>query len=280
MQVEGLSRRQFLTALGVGAVTAGLALDALPGDAADLPGGEDSWSFAVASDPHLREDRPGELSGVDKFRKVLARLPALEPRPDFLLLLGDIHPEKLEPIVSELPVPVHAIMGNHEHKTHRELLRKLFPQDFQGKDFYSFTHKDSLFIALCDAAAGDHVGHFESQDITPAVGQGEWLEQQLQAGQKLRRCIVYGHVPPEPHCRPNYTCLSQNDGRWLQEQIRRCHPTALFFGHLHERLLFEVDGVPVHGVRSCNWNFRDEPPGFLHVKVLADRLEVITLDTV
>ena len=39
------------------------------------------------------------------------------------------------------------------------------------------------------------------------------------------------------------------------------------------------NGVPVYGLRSCNWNSKGEPVGFLHVKVFADRLEVEFVDT-
>ncbi len=271
------NRRAFLKAVGAGAAAAALAREGWPALAADAPAGA-AWSFAVVADPHLREDRAGEAAGVDKFRKVLARLEALAPRPEFLLIAGDIHPEKLQVLLPEIKIPLHVVAGNHESRAHREQLRRMFPDDFQGKDFYTFTHKDSLFIGLCTAAAGDHVGHFESQDITPAVGQGEWLEEQLKGAVKFQRTFVYGHIPPEAQNRPNAMCLAQNDSRAFQELVRRHRPAALFFGHRHTQAWFDIEGVPLYGLRSCNWNSGGQAAGFLHVTVRPAGVEAVFVE--
>ena len=135
------------------------------------------FNFVVLADPHLREDRPGEPTGVAKFLEVLAQIKALPRQPDFILMLGDTHPEKLAPLLPQIGLPVHVVAGNHETIAHRQQLRALFPQDFGDRDFYAFTHKGCRFIGLCTALVGDHVGHFESQDITPPIGQMQFLEQ-------------------------------------------------------------------------------------------------------
>lgn len=225
------------------------------------------YAFAVIADPHLREDRDGELTGVAKFRALLERLGEQRPAPEFALVLGDIHPEKLEPLLPEIELPLHVIHGNHEQTSHREMLRAMFPEDFAGRDYYSFERGDDLFVALCNATPTDHIGHFQSQFITPQTEQLAWLEALLARRTEWRHVVVYGHVPPEEQCGPNRMCLAQNDARWLRNLVARTQPTALLFGHRHRRIEFELAGVPVRVVRSVNWNFGEEQPGGLLVTV-------------
>lgn len=273
-----IDRRRFLTTSGAG--LAGLGLAGLRAQAQQPPDQQDVlYSFVAVADPHLRENREGQLTGADKFRSVLDAVARLQPAPDFMLLLGDIHPEVLETLLAEVPLPIHAVAGNHENRAHRELLRSMFPQDFEGRDFYRFEHRGDLFIGVCNAAVGDHVGHFETESNVPAVGQGEWLEEQLAGREEFPRVFVFGHIPPEQNNRPNTMCLAQNDSRWLHEQVTSTQPTALFFGHRHRRIFFDIAGVPVYGIRSCNWNSGDEPCGFQQVLVTPQEVSLRFIET-
>ncbi len=270
-----LSRRDFLRIAGAGA--AGLAF---AGSA-----GADAWSrtpeyvFAVIADPHLREDREGEPTGVDKFRALLARLDGLTTHPQFALIPGDIHPEKLEPLLPEIELPLHVVAGNHESVAHRAQLRAMFPDDFGERDFYSFARGDDLFIALCTAIPGDHVGHFQSQFITPQLEQLAWLEELLARRADFRHVFVYGHVPPGPDAVAGTMFLARNDALWLQALVEQTRPTALFFGHRHTQADFEFGGVQLYGVRSCNWNSGGQPIGALVVAVFAGGFEAQFLPT-
>lgn len=256
-----MTRREFLRWVGAGA--AGLSLVAEHARAQE--GVEPQYAFAVIADPHLREDREGEPAGVEKFRAVLARLDAATPRPEFALLLGDIHPEKLEPLLPEIGLPLHAVAGNHETVAHRAQLRGMFPADFGERDFYSFRRGDDLFVALCTAIPGDHVGHFQSQFITPQLEQLAWLEELLSGRREFRHLFVYGHVPPGPEAASGTMFLARNDARWLHGLVQRSQPAALFFGHRHVQADFEFGGAPLYGVRSCNWNSGGQPAGALLV---------------
>jgi hypothetical protein len=246
------------------------------------------WSFVVAADLHLREDDPyvipngaEGLTALEKFRRVLHRVPQLQPVPQFLMLLGDLHVEQFEKVMPEIPLPVHAVAGNHEKMADRQRLRQLFATDFQERDFYSFEQNGSLFICLCNSIPGDHVGYFESQRITPNIGQLAWLEEQLIRGQQYQHCVVFGHVPPSPDGCPHQDHLTFNDAQWLRQRVEKYQPTALFFGHRHQRIWFDIARTPVYSLRSCNWNFdADEPIGFLHVTVFPERLDVEFINTV
>ncbi|MDD2711042.1 MAG: metallophosphoesterase [Verrucomicrobiae bacterium] len=238
-----------------------------------------SWSFVVAADPHLRENRKDEPAGVEKFRRVLSRIGKIDPKPDFMLLLGDIHPDKLPSLLPEIKIPIHPVHGNHETPEQRQTLRSLFPDDFQGKDFYRFEHRGCLFIALCTAASIDHVGHLAAPTITPPAGQREWLEEQLRDAPRFQHCFIYGHIPPDAQCRANDMCLAPDDSKFLLDLVQKAKPTALFFGHRHQQIDFSIGGIPVYGVRSCNWNVKKEPLGFLLVKVESGKTNVEFIPT-
>lgn len=260
------SRRDFIRTTALGA--AGIALGSAMADAAEEGAAE--YAFAVIADPHTRENREGEPTGVEKFRAVLERLEAQTPRPEFALLPGDVHPEALLPLLPEIDLPLHPVAGNHENVSHREMLREAFPDDFQGQDYYSFERGEDLFICLCTAIPGDHIGHLQSQYITPQTGQPAWLEELLSRRGQWRHVFVQGHIPPEEQCRPSTMCIAQADCRWMHELVARTQPTALFFGHRHMQVDFAIADVPVFGVRSANWNSHGEPIGGMHVIVGAD----------
>ena len=145
-------------------------------------------------------------------------------------------------------------------------IREMFPDDFQGRDFYSFEHKGCKFISLCTASCGDHVGHLSSEDITPETGQCAWFEEQL--AETATHTFVFGHIPPHPEGLDLNMFLGQNDSRFVVELVRKFRPAALFFGHQHRRRRFTIGQSPVFVVRSCNWNSGSrEPTGFLTVRV-------------
>jgi len=248
---------------------------------------DEIWSFVVVADPHLREDDPyvvpegaAGITAREKFRRVLERARQLQPAPQFMMLLGDLHVERLEPRLPEIPFPVHVVFGNHERPEDRQRLRALFPDDLGDQDFYTFEQNGTLFIGICNAVSGDHLGFFESQHITPNVGQLAWLEKQLERGRQYKRCIVFGHVPPSPDGAPHQDHLTHNDALWLHDCVKRYRPTALFFGHRHQRIWFDIAGTPVYSLRSCNWNFdTKEPIGFVHVTCHQDDFEVEFINT-
>jgi predicted phosphodiesterase len=238
------------------------AQDAASPSASQAP----QFTFAVVSDLHMSEhDGPGY------FKAFAQQIDALADKPEFVLVTGDIHVNHFKKALDEIKpgIPFHVVAGNHENRDAREELAKMFPNDFRGSDFYAFTHKSSLFIAMCDAAtSGDHIGHLESEQIQGA-NQGQWLEEQLaQNSGKVDHTFIFAHIPPNPAGNiSGGMFLASNDQKQLRELALKYKPTAMFFGHLHKREEFKIGETPVYVLPSLNWNFDQQPRGFMVVKV-------------
>lgn len=269
-----VSRRNFLAmAAGTGAT---VATGTYAAAALSYPE-QEPFSYAVIADPHCAE--PAK-KGLEKFGnavnklmhcfETMTALPKAE-QPDFVLIAGDIHPDALAPQLDRISFPLHVVAGNHEgSRATRNTLRKLFPGDFGSgdtlQDYYSFVHKGVRFIALCDAGAGgEHVGQFSSELITP-FGQCDWFEKQLAAPEK--RKVVFAHIPPALDGGDRNMYMSRNDSRWFVKTVTHMPPEMLFFGHLHQGTArYDIGTAQAINLRSCCWNFREAPLGFMLVNV-------------
>lgn len=245
-------------------------------------GGTQPFNFAVIADPHIGETRiragyeryGGHLQGFLAAVRAMETLPANE-RPEFILVLGDIHMWALRKHLDRIGIRMYVIAGNHENTVERrDELRELFPNDFRvdGKpsDYYSFVHKGVRFVGICNAGAGgDHVGHLCSEIIRPA-GQCDWIERELARPERTK--IIFAHVPLEPEGRSRNNYLAQNDSRRLLDMIARYRPTAMFFGHHHppETTEFAIGETKGFILRACSWNRKGAAPGFLLVGILPD----------
>jgi len=292
-----IARRQFIaqviSARALLGVLGGPAHAGSKSEAKGLPrctaAREEPFTFAVVADPHCSEKAKPHIeqygTGVDKFRAcvhAMERLPQRE-RPDFVLVVGDIHVAAFKQVLKDVAIPVHAIAGNHESSPLlRKELRDMFPQDFKSDDreadYYSFVHKSVRFVGICDAGlGGEHVGQLCSENIMPR-GQCEWIEREL--NQREARKIVFAHIPPDPLGQDRNSYMSRNDSRWFNDVVRRSGPEAMFFGHLHrETEEYLIGGTRCFNVRSCCWNFGNASLGFLLVQVVPDKLVIREIET-
>jgi len=244
------------------------------------------FTFAVIADPHCAEKVRWDVHSYDKscgthmdrLFRCLAEMEKLTgiDKPDFVLVVGDIHPHELVKHMDKIRIPLHLTAGNHETGKRREQLRNLAPEDFQidGKpsDYYSFVHKGCRFIGVCSAGrGGDHVGHLCSESIRP-LGQCEWLEREL--AQPEAHKFVFSHIPPQPDGLDRNSYLSRNDSRYFNKLVTRTQPTAMFFGHQHRPTREHTIGQTRSFIlRSYSWNSRQAPLGFMLVKVSDSGIE-------
>jgi len=233
------------------------------------------FTFAVVADPHCAEQAKENIqrygNGVTKFLACVKEMEKLndDEKPDFILIVGDIHLWALKQHLDKVSIPMHVISGNHETAPRKKEMRDMFPADFikngREADYYSFVHKQVRFIGLCDARGEDHIGTFCSEDFGPR-GQCEWLEEQL--AQTEQHKIIFAHIPPEPQGRDRNMYISRNDSRYLNQLVQNHQPTAMFFGHQHrETQHCRIDKTESFIVRSCCWNGDKTPLGFMLVKI-------------
>lgn len=236
------------------------------------------FSFAVVADPHCAEEAGSDWpeskhgSHVDRFMRCVREMekPAPEGKPDFMLVVGDVHLWELEKHFAKISIPLHVIAGNHEAGERKKEMRELFSQDFklngEPSDYYSFVHKGVRFIGVCNAGrGGDHIGHLCSEDTVPR-GQCEWLEGEL--GKQETHKIVFAHVPSHPQSLDEEMYMSKNDSVYFNELILETQPFAVFFGHRHSATTeYRLGRTQAIMLRSCAWNFGKAPLGFMLVDV-------------
>lgn len=252
--------------------------------------------LAQISDLHIL--RPGRLAygRVDTsahLARCVARLNALEPRPDAVLITGylvDSGGEEeylhLRQLLAPLEIPYYLMVGNHDA---RGPLRKVFgahrragPIASQDDDFvqYSFDVGPVRVIALDSQTPGESGGSLCDARVA-------WLSAQLDAARD-RPVIVALHHPPFASGieHMDEIALDRHAAQRLDALLRR-HPNVerVIFGHVHRTLFARFGGTlasgapsPAHQVRldlrpGAPPAFCMEPPGFaLHRYTRADGL--------
>jgi len=231
------------------------------------------------SDPHIRA--PGQLAyrRVDTnahFRRCITHVLSHEPRPDALVITGDLvdlgQPEEYHHLLSllaPLTLPVYLIAGNHDD---RGAMRTVLPPSMVGADpgfvQYVASVGEVRLVALDTLLPGEGGG-------TLCRVRLHWLENQLE---DLRRhpVIVMMHHPPFR------TGIDYMDRVGLQthhalEPIVRRHRNIerILCGHLHRSITRRYGGTiamtcpsPAHQVvlnleRGAPNEFAMEPPGYL-----------------
>jgi 3',5'-cyclic AMP phosphodiesterase CpdA len=205
--------------------------------------------MAQLSDPHVTV--PGVLSNgfvgtTAALRRAVAHVQGLVPRPELVLLTGDLV-DSVEPAgyrtlrdaLQGLTMPVHAIPGNHDD---RELLRAAFAGDGylprEGGFLHYTLESYPLRLIGLDTLRPGAVGG----ELCPA--RLDWLEARL-AEAPARPTLLFMHHPPfatglplDRYGFPGAEALGALLER--QRQVRR-----IVCGHLHRAVHALWHGVPV-----------------------------------
>lgn len=198
------------------------------------------------SDLHVRERGDFAYGVVDTpamLERAVARIAALDPRPDLVVATGDLvdsgEPEQyglLAEILSGLPMPVYLLPGNHDE---REALRAAFPRAgyLRGWDFVQYAVEDGpvRVLALDTLVPGDPGGRLCERRL-------EWLAARL-AEQPERPTVLAMHHPPFRTGIPFMDACGLDDIPALAAVVSR-HPQVerVICGHLHRPIVTRFAG--------------------------------------
>jgi Icc protein len=205
--------------------------------------------IAQITDTHIK--LPGKLAyGVvdtaDFLRKAVERLNAQQPRPDLVVITGDLvdagDPREyayLRELLAPLEIPFIVVAGNHDE---RQALREAFFDHTylpsQGFLHYVIEDKYPLRIIGLDT-------------LIPRSGAGElcaerlnWLSEQLAAAPTKPTLILMHHPPFQ--CGIAHMEKVGLTGAEALAQVLRPHTQvqAVFCGHLHRNIFTTVGGRP------------------------------------
>ncbi|TAJ85288.1 MAG: phosphodiesterase [Reyranella sp.] len=204
--------------------------------------------IAHLSDPHVRPD--GELyQGVvdsnAQFAAAIAHVNALDPRPDLVLLSGDLvdHGQAdeyamLTRLLASLDVPVLAIPGNHDE---REAFRRAFAGHSwlpaQGPIDYAVGDRGPVRVVAVDVTLpGLHHGAMSEEGAA-------WLDRVL-AAEPSRPTIVMMHQPPFDTGIPYMDPYSCREGQRLSAVLARHKQVErLLCGHVHRVMQLRFGGT-------------------------------------
>lgn len=207
-------------------------------------------SVLVAQITDLHIKRPGETAyGIVDTAAALARcvahLNALRPRPDVVVISGDLADsgtddeyEHLKRLLMPLDLPVLAIPGNHDT---REAMRRAFPdQRYAAPDgaMNILTQAGALDLVLLDSSVpGAPHGRLEGTTLA-------WLDAAL-ASSASRPALIFLHHPPFRAGIWHMDRQNLQNAGALAEILRR-HPRArmLSCGHVHRAATTGFAGIP------------------------------------
>ena len=203
--------------------------------------------LAQITDPHVRSD--GALAGkVDTVRMLaqgIAHVIALEPRPDVVLMTGDLvdrgtesEYRVLRDILTTLDIPLYMIPGNHDD---RDALRSVFSDLaylFQGGPFinYSVEEFPLRLVALDTVAPGRGSGSLCEARLA-------WLDARL-AEDTSRPTVIIMHHPPFETGIGHMDAVGLSDKEALAEVVARySNVERILCGHVHRPIYVRFAGT-------------------------------------
>lgn len=236
--------------------------------------------IAQITDTHIKQPGKltyGKVNTAEYLQRAVARLNAQRPRPDLVVITGDLvdfgHPLEyahLRALLQPLEIPFLLVPGNHDE---RDALRQAFPEHSylpaQGFLHYAIEDRYALRIIGLDT-------------VVPGEGRGELCAQRLRwlsdtlAAQPGKPTLILMHHPPFM-CGIEHMERIGLTGMGEFADIMRQHPQvqAVLCGHLHRNIFTTVGGRPAlcsvgpaHQVAlelegGERGGFTLEPPGYL-----------------
>jgi Icc protein len=225
--------------------------------------------IAHLSDTHFQAGPLGAQPAAG-LNLALGRLLALEPRPDCVVITGDLADNgnpvdyrDLHTVLDRCPVPVHLTTGNHD-------VPAALVAEFGGTRYlgggesahYVVEYPAATVIAADSNVPGSPGGRLGPEQLA-------WIDSVLAARPEVPAFVALHH-PPVPIGIPFLDGMRLADGPELGEVLaRHAHVARVLAGHVHR-----VTSVPFAGTlvttapstyRQSNLRMHDDaPPGYLN----------------
>jgi 3',5'-cyclic AMP phosphodiesterase CpdA len=228
---------------------------------------------AHLSDPHITT---GALAATPAHGLYLAlgRVLALDPRPDCVVITGDLtdhgRPDEyaaLREIIGRFPLPLHLVTGNHDR---REPLLEAFagsPLLAGGHSArYTVEYPQLTLVVLDSLVPGTDAGRLGPEQL-------DWLDSALAARRDVPAMVALHH-PPVPVGIPFMDGIRLEDGPELARVVgAHGHVVRVLAGHLHRTMSAAFAGTLLTVAPSTyrqvdlamrgGISYRHEPTGFL-----------------
>ncbi len=185
----------------------------------------------------------------------------------------------LKDILSELSLPVHLILGNHDHRKEFIQIFPNTPVDENGFVQCVIDTEVGRLILIDTVEDGAKHGIFCAQ-------RADWLRKRLDEA-KGRPAYLFMHHPPFMTGIPSIDRIRLLDPSHLQDVVKN-YPNIrhIFFGHVHRPIAGSWAGIPCSALRGTNHqvalDFKavekiprsHEPPAYAVVLIDADSVLV------
>lgn len=190
------------------------------------------FRFIFAADAHTGRYEPGTKA----WKEVLEEVKDLFPKPDFIVLGGDMvetgldwEYEIFKNTIANYPIPVYVAMGNHESRWTEDLYQS-YTKNF-GSPSYSFEHKGIHFVTLDTTIYGQAYGHLEKAVL-------DWLRDDVESLAPKDPVVIFSH---HPLAYP--TEFTDNWGK-VFEVLAGKNPILHLAGHGHAAVAWNFNNIP------------------------------------